>query len=32
VLLGVEGIGLLVVVVLSLPTLRASRRSEEDES
>ena len=32
VLLGVQGIGLLVVLVLSLPTLRASRRSEEDES
>jgi hypothetical protein len=30
VLLAVEGIGLLVVLVLSLPTLRVRRRSEED--
>ena len=32
VLLAVEGIGLLGVLVLSLPTLRASRRTEEDDS
>ena len=32
VLLGVQGIGLLVVLVLCLPTLRASRRHEEDDS
>jgi GT2 family glycosyltransferase len=32
VLLGVEGIGLLVVLVLTLPTLRASRRTKEDEA
>jgi len=32
VLLGVEGVGLVVVLVLSLPTLRASRRTEEDET
>jgi hypothetical protein len=32
VLLGASGVGLLVVLVLSLPTLRASRRHEEDDS
>ena len=32
VLLGVGGAGLLVVLVLTLPTLRASRRTEEDEA
>ncbi len=32
VLLAVEGVGLLVVLVLSLPTLRASRRRQEEES
>jgi hypothetical protein len=32
VLLGVGGAGLLVVLVLSLPTLRAGRRTEEDAS
>jgi hypothetical protein len=32
VLLGVGGAGLVVVLVLSLPTLRASRRNEEDEA
>jgi GT2 family glycosyltransferase len=31
VLLAVEGVGLLVVLVLSLPTLRASRRTEEED-
>jgi GT2 family glycosyltransferase len=30
VLLGVEGVGVLAVLVLSLPTLRARRRTEED--
>ena len=30
VLLGVQGVALLVVLVLSMPTLRASRRKEED--
>jgi GT2 family glycosyltransferase len=30
-LLAIEAIGLVVVLVLSLPTLRASRRQEEDE-
>jgi GT2 family glycosyltransferase len=32
VLIGVGGAGLLVVLVLTLPTLRASRRTEEDDS
>jgi hypothetical protein len=32
VLLGIEGVGLLVVLVFTLPTLRPSRRREEDES
>ena len=32
VLLGVQGIGLIVVLVLCLPTLRAGRRHEEDDS
>jgi hypothetical protein len=31
-LLGVQGLGLLVVLVLSMPTLRASRRTDEDGS
>jgi GT2 family glycosyltransferase len=31
VLLGIEGVGLLVVLVLSLPTLRASRRQDEEK-